>query len=206
MLKRYIPPWDDGLAWVVAAVVLLAAVFLANVPVPVAILLSLVAYLGLALARAREPVLPGRPPPMTDEQAFASAARANGATEEAGKRHSGQRRARRGSINSAIRATPSWPSSRKTANSAPRRCSCKGSSFRAEQLLEDYARLERRNVAAAKPVLERVKSENLPLITKATDDFYQQLHQTDVIEIDTLSERLEYNLSDRLPAIGRGDQ
>ena len=59
MLKRFIPPWDDGLAWVVAALVLLAAVFLANVPVPVAILLGVVAYLGLALARAREPAVPG---------------------------------------------------------------------------------------------------------------------------------------------------
>ena len=205
MLKRYIPPWDDALAWVVAAVVLLAAVFLANVPVPVAVLVGLIAYVGLALARGREPEEPGLPPPMTDEQAFASAA----------ERTAQLRKLARGIQDGDVRAWLDQFCDKSDAilaviqedrklRAAP--LFLQGVVIPAEQLLQDYARLERRNVAAAKPVLARVESENLPLITKATDDFYQQLHQTDVIEIDTLSERLEYNLNDRLPAIGRGDQ
>jgi hypothetical protein len=205
VLKRYIPPWDDALAWVVAAVVLLAAVFLANVPVPVAVLVGLIAYVGLALARAREPAVPEKQPPMTDDQAFAAAA----------ERTAQLRTLARGIQDRDVRAWLDQFCDKSDAilsviqedrklRAAP--LFLQGVVIPAEQLLEDYARLERRNVAAAKPVLARVKSENLPLITKATDDFYQQLHQTDVIEIDTLSERLEYNLSDRLPAIGRGDQ
>lgn len=205
MLQRYIPPWDDGLAWVVAAVVLLVAVFLANVPVPVAILLGIIAYVGLALARVRESGVPGQPPSMTDEQAFAAAASRTGQL----------RNLARGIQDRDVRiwlenfcdmsdAILGVITEDRKLRAAP--LFLQGIVVPTEQLLDDYARLERRNVAAAKPVLARVKSENLPLITKATDDFYQQLHQTDVIEIDTLSERLEYNLSDRLPAIGRGVQ
>ena len=205
MLQRYIPPWDDGLAWVVAALVLLAAVFLANIPVPVAILLGVIAYLGLALARAREPAVPGKPPAMTDEQAFAAAASKIGQLRRLSRDiHDRDVSAWLDNFCDMSDAILGVITEDRKLRAAP--LFLQGIVIPTEQLLQDYARLERRNVAAAKPVLARVKSDNLPDITRATDDFYQQLHQTDVIEIDTLSERLEYNLSDRLPAIGRGDQ
>lgn len=205
MLQRYVPPWDDGIAWAVAAVVLLAAVFLAGTPVPVAILLSVVAYGGLALARAPERRGATAPHVMSDEAALRIAS----------DRIAALRGLRRDVRDEVVR---DWIGSFTDRSSAILTVIAEDRKLRAaplflqgiiapaDDLLREYARLEGRGVQSAIPILERIRRENLPLIDQATAEFYEQLHRTDVAEIDTLSERLEYNLSDRLPAIARGDR
>lgn len=203
--RRYIPPLDDGLAWAVAAIVLLAAVFLAAAPVPIAVVVSLAAYAGLALARVKD-----KPPAVsllgaTDEDSYQIArskiARLrelrNGISDQDVRAWIDGYQRQAGAILAVIEED-------RKLRAAP--LFLQGNVLPSEELLQEYARLERRNVQAAKPILERIKRENLPLIRRATDDFYEQLHQIDVIEIDTLSERLEYNLTDRLPAIGRSER
>jgi hypothetical protein len=204
-LARYIPPFDDGIAWIVAAVILLVAVFVAHVPVPAAVLLSLVAYLGLALTRAeRAPATPSYVG-TSDEEALAISRTKVAQLRALGKTIPDPevRNWIDGFCDQATAIMGVIEEDRKY-RAAP--LFLQGIVTPTEELLREYARLANRGVQAAQPSLDRVKRENLPLITHATEDFYQQLHQTDVAEIDTLSERLEFNLIDRLPAIGRGER
>ncbi|MDQ3693672.1 MAG: 2TM domain-containing protein [Chloroflexota bacterium] len=72
-----------------------------------------------------------------------------------------------------------------------------------ETLLGQYARLERRDVAAAEPALAKVENEDLPLLQSKLDTLYQQLHRGDVVSLQVASEMLEFGLSDPPPRLTR---
>ena len=64
-----------------------------------------------------------------------------------------------------------------------------------EALLERYARLERRGVAAAEPNMAKVEEHDLPLLESRLDALNEQFHRADVIDLAVGSEMPE--LDDR---------
>lgn len=64
----------------------------------------------------------------------------------------------------------------------------------AEDRLEWYRRMSRRNVTAAQPRLAGIEREELPLLLDASHQFYEKLHEIDMREADALGEVLRFNL------------
>lgn len=63
-----------------------------------------------------------------------------------------------------------------------------------EAILERYARLAGRGVAAAEPALATVEHRDLPLLETRLTDLYEQLHRGDVIDLQVASEMLDLDL------------
>jgi hypothetical protein len=61
-------------------------------------------------------------------------------------------------------------------------------------ILTDYVVLSTREIRSAGELLEKIETHALPLIEQAADDFYEQLHRREVIDLATLSDVLELNL------------
>ncbi|CAA9570517.1 MAG: hypothetical protein AVDCRST_MAG49-3554 [uncultured Thermomicrobiales bacterium] len=64
-----------------------------------------------------------------------------------------------------------------------------------ETIVDRYARLTARGVAAAGPALAKVEGHDLPLLEAKLNELYEQLHRGDVIDLETASEMLEFDLS-----------
>jgi hypothetical protein len=61
----------------------------------------------------------------------------------------------------------------------------------AQTVFSSYVRLSERQIARAQPALERVETNDLPLIERTLNDIYEQLHRHDVISLEVASEMLE---------------
>ncbi len=61
-------------------------------------------------------------------------------------------------------------------------------------LLTEYVRLSSRGVRSADGLLEKTETRDLPLIERAVDAFYEQLHRANLIDLATLGDVLEVNL------------
>jgi hypothetical protein len=61
-------------------------------------------------------------------------------------------------------------------------------------ILTEYVVLSGRKIKSARTVLEKIETHDLPLIERAADDFYENLHRQEMIDLATLSEVLELNL------------
>jgi hypothetical protein len=68
-----------------------------------------------------------------------------------------------------------------------------------ETLLDRYARLAERRIAAAEPTLTKVEQEDLPQLAARLDALYEQLHRGDVVELAVASEMLEFGFADEPP-------
>lgn len=62
------------------------------------------------------------------------------------------------------------------------------------ELVDDYVRLAARAVPGSEAALIRSETHDLPLVRKAADSFYEQLHRDSLVDLAALSETLEFNL------------
>jgi len=61
-------------------------------------------------------------------------------------------------------------------------------------LLTTYVRISARDIRGAKDLLVKIEDVDLPRIEQAVTEFYERLHQRQVIDLATLSDMLEINL------------
>ena len=61
-------------------------------------------------------------------------------------------------------------------------------------MLTQYVRLSTREVRSAEAELERIETNDLPMIERAVDNFFEKLHRAQVVDLATLREVLEFNL------------
>lgn len=61
-------------------------------------------------------------------------------------------------------------------------------------LITEYHPIATRGVAGAGDLLAKVETVDLPLIEQAVDDFYEHLHQRQMIDLAILSDMLQVNL------------
>jgi hypothetical protein len=71
----------------------------------------------------------------------------------------------------------------------------------ATTIMTRYARLAPRDLTTARPALERVEQHDLPLLQKRFDQFYEQVHRGDLIDLEVASEMLAFELG--APVNGR---
>ena len=64
----------------------------------------------------------------------------------------------------------------------------------ATTILTRYTRLVSRELTSARPVLDRVESHDLPLLQRKYDEFYEQVHRGDLIDLEVASEMLAFEL------------
>lgn len=67
-------------------------------------------------------------------------------------------------------------------------------------LLDHYARLSRRGVAAADETLRRVEEDNLPRLKSRFDTLYDHLHRGEIVDLAVASEMLDFDLPEPPPA------
>jgi hypothetical protein len=72
-----------------------------------------------------------------------------------------------------------------------------------EALLESYVRLSTRGIKAADEQLARNESQDLPMIERATRNFYERMHRDSIVDLEALSEVLEFNLETMTPVTPR---
>jgi hypothetical protein len=61
-------------------------------------------------------------------------------------------------------------------------------------ILTEYVVLSTRQVKSAGELLDKIENHDLPLVERVTDDFYEQLHRREMIDLATFSDVLELNL------------
>lgn len=66
----------------------------------------------------------------------------------------------------------------------------------ASTILDDYARLASREIASARPTLERVEEHDLPLLEKKLDEVHERLHRGSIIDLQVAREMLSLDVSD----------
>ncbi len=66
----------------------------------------------------------------------------------------------------------------------------------ATTILTRYARLVSRGLTSARPVLDRVETHDLPLLQRRYDEFYEQVHRGDLIDLEVASEMLAFELDE----------
>lgn len=66
----------------------------------------------------------------------------------------------------------------------------------ANTILNDYARLASRNIAAAQPTLERVEEHDLPLLEEKLNEVHDRLHRGSIIDLQVAREMLSLDVSD----------
>lgn len=66
----------------------------------------------------------------------------------------------------------------------------------ASTILNDYARLASRNIAAAQPTLERVEDHDLPLLEEKLNEVHDRLHRGSLIDLQVAREMLSLDVSD----------
>jgi hypothetical protein len=66
----------------------------------------------------------------------------------------------------------------------------------ASTILNDYARLASRNIAAAQPTLERVEEHDLPLLEEKLNEVHDRLHRGSLIDLQVAREMLSLDVSD----------
>ena len=66
----------------------------------------------------------------------------------------------------------------------------------ASTILNDYARLASRNIAAAEPTLERVEDHDLPLLEEKLNEVHDRLHRGSIIDLQVAREMLSLDVSD----------
>lgn len=66
----------------------------------------------------------------------------------------------------------------------------------ATTILTRYARLVSRDLTTARPVLDRVETHDLPLLQRRYDEFYEQVHRGDLIDLEVASEMLAFELDE----------
>lgn len=74
----------------------------------------------------------------------------------------------------------------------------------ANAILSDYSRLANRNVASAKPTLEKVESHDIPLLSSRIDELYDRLHRGNLIDLEVAREMLSLDIAewdDTAPAV-----
>lgn len=64
----------------------------------------------------------------------------------------------------------------------------------AETILSRYARLQALDLTTGRDALDRVESHDLPLLQKRYDEFYEQVHRGDLIDLEVASEMLAFEL------------
>ena len=64
----------------------------------------------------------------------------------------------------------------------------------ATTILTRYTRLVSRDLTSARPVLDRVETHDLPLLQRKYDEFYEQVHRGDLIDLEVASEMLAFEL------------
>ncbi len=65
----------------------------------------------------------------------------------------------------------------------------------ANHILGTYADLASRDVVSARPVLERVEREDLPVMLESARDVYDRLHRRSVIDLEVSREMLHADLT-----------
>lgn len=65
----------------------------------------------------------------------------------------------------------------------------------ANYILRTYADLASRDVASARPVLERVEREDIPIMLESARDVYDRLHRRSVIDLEVSREMLHADLT-----------
>ena len=66
----------------------------------------------------------------------------------------------------------------------------------ATTILTRYSRLVSRDLTTARPVLDRVETHDLPLLQRRYDEFYEQVHRGDLIDLEVASEMLAFELDE----------
>lgn len=66
----------------------------------------------------------------------------------------------------------------------------------ASTILSDYSRLASRNIAAARPTLERVEDHDLPLLEEKLNEVHDRLHRGSIIDLQVAREMLSLDVSD----------
>lgn len=66
----------------------------------------------------------------------------------------------------------------------------------ATTILTRYSRLVSRDLTTARPVLDRVETHDLPLLQRRYDEFYEQVHRGDLIDLQVASEMLAFELDE----------
>jgi hypothetical protein len=72
-----------------------------------------------------------------------------------------------------------------------------------EALLETYVRLSTRGVKAADELLARNESQDLPMIERAARTFFEKMHRDSIVDLAALSDVLEFNLENMTPVMPR---
>ena len=78
----------------------------------------------------------------------------------------------------------------------------------ATTILTRYSRLVSRDLTTARPVLDRVETHDLPLLLRRYDEFYEQVHRGDLIDLEVASEMLAFELDEPVngtPSLGASD-
>jgi hypothetical protein len=63
-------------------------------------------------------------------------------------------------------------------------------------IVSDYARLSSRNIASARPTLEKVEQHDLPLLSSKLDDLHDRLHRGNLIDLEVAREMLRFDVAD----------
>lgn len=66
----------------------------------------------------------------------------------------------------------------------------------ASAILSDYSRLANRNVASARPTLEKVETHDIPMLSTKLDELYDRLHRGSLIDLEVAREMLRLDVAD----------
>ena len=66
----------------------------------------------------------------------------------------------------------------------------------ASSILADYSRLANRNIASARPTLEKVETHDIPMLSAKLDELYERLHRGSLIDLEVAREMLSLDIAD----------
>lgn len=66
----------------------------------------------------------------------------------------------------------------------------------ATSIITDYSRLANRNVASARPTLEKVESHDIPLLSAKLDELHDRLHRGSLIDLEVAREMLSLDMAE----------
>lgn len=193
------------MAGIVAVVAFLLLAFAADVPLVAAMVITIAAYLGVVLIR---PQVAARPEDTVEESAERAAlAYETAIAKVEAIRGLAARVQKEGTRDLVVRIADqsdrSLAAMKEGSNVAAAPLFLEQLLEPAEALLETYVRFSARGVKAADELLARNEGQDLPMIERASRQFFERLQREGGVDLTALREVLEFNLESTTPITPR---
>jgi hypothetical protein len=194
----------DLVAGAGAAVLFLVLLF-AGLSLPIAIVLAVLAYVGIVLVRPQMAARRGDSPAESAEKA--TLAYQTSLAKVAAIRELATRVQKEGTRDLVVRIADQsdriLAAMKEDNNQTAAPLFLEQLLEPTEALLETYVRLSTRGVKAADELLHRNESQDLPMIERASRTFFETMHRDSIVDLAALSEVLEFNLENMTPVMPR---